>query len=173
MNKADFRLPVVNNAGGGTFKPLMEVTPEQLQHEFGANVFGTIYLTQATVDTGKMPKGGRIINISSIAAKQGLAGLVVYCAAKAAQDSLTESLASEVSDTFGTRIPRTLHKSFSYHNYSSVKAMELPSIRLLRAPYQQMHRSRFSKSRMGRQATCRSVCSLWREQRRAWELQRT
>lgn len=61
------------------------------------NVFGTIYVTQAVVDLGKMPRGGRIINIGSIASKQGIASVPIYCAAKAAQDSLTESLAGEVS----------------------------------------------------------------------------
>jgi NAD(P)-dependent dehydrogenase (short-subunit alcohol dehydrogenase family) len=85
----------------------MEITPEQVRHEFGSNVYSTIYLTQAVVDTGKMPKGGRIINISSIASKQGLEGVAVYSAAKAAQDSLTASFAGEVSNTlhisFGTR----------------------------------------------------------------------
>ncbi|KAK9326595.1 hypothetical protein V1520DRAFT_128814 [Lipomyces starkeyi] len=43
-----------------------------------------------------MPNGGRIINVSSIAAKLGLEGVTVYSAAKAAQDSLTASLAGEL-----------------------------------------------------------------------------
>ena len=77
----------------------MDITPAQLQREFGSNVFGTVYLTQAVVDIGKMPQGGRIINISSIASKQGLGGVSVYSAAKAAQDSLTASFAGEVSNT--------------------------------------------------------------------------
>ncbi|KAK9343155.1 hypothetical protein V1522DRAFT_251005 [Lipomyces starkeyi] len=95
---------LVNNAGGGDSKALMEITPEQLQHEFGLNVFGTIYLTQAVVDTGKMPKGGRIINVSSIAAKLGLEGVTVYSAAKAAQDSLTASLAGELGKSRGITV---------------------------------------------------------------------
>lgn len=98
LDNADFGLSIVNNAGGGDNKALMEITPEQLQREFGLNVFGTIYLTQAVTDVGKMPKGGRIINISSIASKLGLAGVTVYSAAKAAQDSLTASFAGEVSN---------------------------------------------------------------------------
>lgn len=76
----------------------MEITPELLQYEFALNVFSTIYMTQAVVDVGKMPQGGRIINISSIASKLGLDGVTVYSAAKAAQDSLTASLATEVSN---------------------------------------------------------------------------
>lgn len=78
----------------------MDITPEQLQHEFGLNVYGTIYLTQAVVGLGKMPQGGRIINVSSIASKLGLDGVTVYSAAKAAQDSITASLACEVSNLF-------------------------------------------------------------------------
>jgi NAD(P)-dependent dehydrogenase (short-subunit alcohol dehydrogenase family) len=107
LDKTNFRCQIVNNAGGGDAKPLLEITPEQLQHEFGSNVFSTIYLTQAVVDIGKMPKGGRIINIGSVASKQGHGGIAVYSAAKAAQDSLTASFAGEVSNTWhifsGTR----------------------------------------------------------------------
>lgn len=76
----------------------MDITPEQIQHEFGLNVFSTIYLTQAVVGTGKMPRGGRIVNIGTIASKLGLEGVTVYSAAKAAQDSITASLAGEVSN---------------------------------------------------------------------------
>lgn len=75
----------------------MEATPEQLEREFGVNTFGSIYLTQAVVGAGKMPKGGRIINTGSIASKLGLEISAVYSAAKAAQDSLTASWAGEVS----------------------------------------------------------------------------
>lgn len=75
----------------------MEVTPEQLQQSFGVNVFGIIYMSQAAVDVGKMSRGGRIINIGTVASKGGYEGIGVYAAAKAAQDSLTESWAGEVS----------------------------------------------------------------------------
>ena len=54
-------------------------------------------MTQAVVGTGKMPKGGRIINTGTIASKLTNPGVSVYCAAKSAQDSLTASLAGEVS----------------------------------------------------------------------------
>ncbi|OIW28752.1 short chain dehydrogenase reductase [Coniochaeta ligniaria NRRL 30616] len=95
---------LVNNAGGGDSKPLMDITPEQLQHEFGLNVYGTIYLTQAVVGIGKMPQGGRIVNVSSIASKLGLDGVTVYSAAKAAQDSITASLAGELGKSRGITV---------------------------------------------------------------------
>ena len=43
-----------------------------------------------------MPRGGRIINIGTVVSKMGMAVAAVYAAAKAAQDSLTASWASEV-----------------------------------------------------------------------------
>lgn len=99
LDRTNLVLGVVNNAGGGGQKLLMEVTPEQIQHEFGVNVFGTIYLAQAVTGVGKMPRGGRIINIGTISSKRGSDGVLVYSAAKAAQDSLTESLAGEVCNS--------------------------------------------------------------------------
>jgi NAD(P)-dependent dehydrogenase (short-subunit alcohol dehydrogenase family) len=47
----------------------LEVEQEQLEYAFAVNVFGVIYMTQAVVDVGRMPQGGRIVNIGSIASK--------------------------------------------------------------------------------------------------------
>ena len=68
---------------------------EQLGYEFGVNVFGIIYMTHAVVGVGKMPQGGRIINIGSIASKV-LIPPPVYGATKAAADALTTLFAAEV-----------------------------------------------------------------------------
>lgn len=87
---------LVNNAGTGKMIPLTEVDYETIQRQFGANVYGPIFVTQAAVGLGKMPRGGRIINIGSVASKMGPAGLAIYGATKAAQDSLTASWARQV-----------------------------------------------------------------------------
>lgn len=68
---------------------------------FGVNVYGTIFLVQAAVP--HMPRGGRIINISSVASKLGLDFLSIYGASKAALDSLSYAWAKEVSDDTGLR----------------------------------------------------------------------
>lgn len=60
-------------------------------------MFGPVFLTQAIVNIGKMPRGGRIINTGSVVSKMGLPIASIYGAAKAAQDSLTASWASAVS----------------------------------------------------------------------------
>lgn len=45
-----------------------------------------------------MPKGGRIINIGSVASKVGIPGLPIYGASKAALDNLAYTWAREVND---------------------------------------------------------------------------
>jgi NAD(P)-dependent dehydrogenase (short-subunit alcohol dehydrogenase family) len=90
----------VNNAGGGDPDTLMEATPERVQRDFGLNTFSTIYMIQAVIGAGKMPRGGRIINVGTIASKLGMSVSAVYAAAKAAQDSLTASWAAEVGSLF-------------------------------------------------------------------------
>ena len=87
---------LVNNQAAATNKPILEAAAEQLENEFGVNVFGVIYMTQAVVGVGQMPKGGRIINIGSTASKL-LVPSIVYTVTKAAQDALTTLLAGEVS----------------------------------------------------------------------------
>lgn len=74
----------------------MEAGQEQLEHEFAVNVFGVIYMTQAVAGLGKMPQGGRIINIGSIASKVLVPEAPVYAATKAAADALTTLFAGEV-----------------------------------------------------------------------------
>jgi NAD(P)-dependent dehydrogenase (short-subunit alcohol dehydrogenase family) len=53
-------------------------------------------MTQAVVKLGEMPRGGRIINIGSIASKMGPTSLGIYAAAKVATDSLMATWAMEV-----------------------------------------------------------------------------
>ncbi|KAI1735032.1 hypothetical protein F4680DRAFT_436714 [Xylaria scruposa] len=96
---------LINNAGGASStQKAMELTEEDLNYDFGVNVFGVIYMTQAVVRIGKMPHGGRIINVGSIASKLGSDTTTLYNAAKSAQDSLTASLASELGRTRGITV---------------------------------------------------------------------
>ena len=85
---------LVNNAGVYEFKPLEEVTPEHFHKHFDLNVLGLILASQ---EAAKLfgPKGGSIINISSLAAL-GTATATVYAATKGAVDTVTKSLAKEL-----------------------------------------------------------------------------
>ncbi|GAW26066.1 putative short-chain dehydrogenase reductase SDR [Rosellinia necatrix] len=96
---------LVNNAGGSSStQNLLEVGKEQMDYDFGVNVFGVIYMTQAVVGAGKMPNGGRIINVGSIASKTSYTATGLYNAAKSAQDSLTAGLAGELGRTHGITV---------------------------------------------------------------------
>jgi short-subunit dehydrogenase len=84
----------VNNAATGHFGSVLQAPLEDIVNVFNVCVFGPIQLMQTVVP--HMPKGGRIINIGSIASKLGLPGIPVYGAAKAAMDTLTFSMSQEV-----------------------------------------------------------------------------
>jgi NAD(P)-dependent dehydrogenase (short-subunit alcohol dehydrogenase family) len=85
----------VNNAGGGPTGPALQATQDDVHRAFGLNVFASLYMAQATVPV--MPRGGRIINIGSIASKLGMAPIPLYSASKAAGDTLSFVMATEVS----------------------------------------------------------------------------
>lgn len=61
---------------------------------FQLNVLGPFYMVHVVVP--HMPRGGRIINISSTNSKRGNVNISSYAASKAALDSLTWTWAGEV-----------------------------------------------------------------------------
>ena len=86
---------LINNAGIFPFASFAEMTAEQWERVFAVNVHGVYHCTQEALYC--MPAGGRIITISSIAARAGIAGLTHYCATKAAVEGFTRALAVEVA----------------------------------------------------------------------------
>ena len=132
---------------------LAEITPEQVAWEFGLNTFGVIYMIQAVVDAGKMPRGGRIINLGSIASKQGIPGLALYCGAKAAMDSMTASFAGEVSTMLvssGVLRGSLLRRSSSARLEESPSTWSRPDLSL------QTRQSRSWRMKMDRNPTFRN-----------------
>jgi hypothetical protein len=118
----------------------MEVKEEQLKYEFAVNVFGAIYVTQAVVGVGRMPQGGRIVNIGSITSKI-LVPPPVYGATKAAMDALTTFWAGEVS--FLSCFPTLSARQPSNEMPDSlVRAVGLPSIHSHPVQFQRICRKR-------------------------------
>ena len=94
---------LVNNAGiVGPKTRVDALTLERIQTMFAVNVFGTILCSREAVrrmSTANGGSGGRIVNVSSAAARLGSPGEYVdYAAAKGAVDSFTVGLAKEVAD---------------------------------------------------------------------------
>ena len=86
---------LVNNAGIYEFGAIEAVTPEHFHKHFDLNVLGLLLTTQAAVPLFPA-SGGSIINISSIVSRAAIPGSSVYSATKAAVDSITRVLSTEL-----------------------------------------------------------------------------
>ena len=91
---------LVNSAGVvGPNAPLWEVTTADWERTFAVNVTGAFRLCHALVP-GMVERGwGRIVNIASIAGKDGNPRLSAYSASKAAVIAMTKSLGKELATT--------------------------------------------------------------------------
>lgn len=89
---------LVNSAGiVGPNKPLWEATDAEFQKTFDVNVNGTFFMIRAVVP-GMIERGwGRIVNIASMAGKDGNPNLGAYSASKAAVIGMTKSLGKELA----------------------------------------------------------------------------
>jgi pteridine reductase len=85
---------LVNNASSYYRTPLAELTEEQYEDLTGSNLKAPLFLTRACA---KLIKQGAIVNIADIHAARPMKHYAVYCAAKAALASVTESLARELA----------------------------------------------------------------------------
>lgn len=86
---------LINNAGIFPFQPFAKMAETQWDKVINVNL-KSIFLCSKKV-LPKMPSGGRIINISSIAAFVGFEGLTHYCASKGAINAMIRSLALELA----------------------------------------------------------------------------
>jgi NAD(P)-dependent dehydrogenase (short-subunit alcohol dehydrogenase family) len=88
---------LVNNAGGGFFKPFLELTPGGQEALVREN-FGSVGHCVRAAVPWIPPSGGSIINLTSIEAHRAAPGYATYAAMKAAVASLTRSLALELGE---------------------------------------------------------------------------
>ena len=89
---------VVNNAGitGRSF-PIHELTDDDWNKVIACDLTSVFLVCRAAVRYMLTAGGGRIVNIASIAGKEGNPTLVPYSAAKAGVIGLTKALAKEVA----------------------------------------------------------------------------
>jgi 2-dehydro-3-deoxy-L-rhamnonate dehydrogenase (NAD+) len=89
---------VVNSAGiVGPNVPLWEIDPADWDRTFQVNVRGTFNTCRAFVPGMRDAGWGRIVNLASIAGKDGNPNLSAYSASKAAVIGLTKSLGKELA----------------------------------------------------------------------------
>lgn len=100
--QSEFGTPkvLVNNAGFATAGPFLEHTLEDWEHLMGVNVWGLVYgCTYFGRQMVAARRGGRIINVTSVAAFTPIPTSTPYCATKAAAQMLTEGLRLEFAGT--------------------------------------------------------------------------
>jgi NAD(P)-dependent dehydrogenase (short-subunit alcohol dehydrogenase family) len=118
---------LVNSAGvAGNNAPLDEYDPDEWRRVVEINLNGTFYVNKVVIPSMKAHNYGRIVNVSSVAGKEGNPNLSAYSAAKAGVIGLTKSLGKELAKydiavncitpaTAKTRILDTLTEEFIHY----------------------------------------------------------
>src|SRR5581483_6819684 len=89
---------LVNNAGIPKRRDVQRLTPDVVEATMTLNYFSPVRLTLALLP-GLVSRCGRIVNISSVAARLGPPGEAAYAATKAALTAFSESMAVDLRDT--------------------------------------------------------------------------
>ena len=115
---------LVNSAGiAGSNASVEDYDPAEWRRVVEVNLNGTFYVNKVVIPSMKARNYGRIVNISSVAGKEGNPNLSAYSAAKAGVIGLTKSLGKELAKydiavnaitpaTAKTRILDTLTEEF-------------------------------------------------------------
>jgi len=89
---------VVNNAGiTGKTAPLWELQEDDLDRVYAVNLKGVFLICRAVIPEMLARRYGRIVNVASVAGKEGNPTLVPYSSSKAGVIALTKALAKEVA----------------------------------------------------------------------------
>ena len=100
----DIMIHVAGGSARQDMKPLVDQSDEVILRVLGVNLLGALWTSRAAArilrDQGR---GGRIVNISSIVALNGLKGSVDYAASKGGVIAMTRALAKEMG-AFGVTV---------------------------------------------------------------------
>ena len=89
---------LVNNAGiAGPNTPLWEYNPRKFREVIEINLVGVFHCCRAVVPHLRKRGRGRIVNVASVAGKEGNPNASAYSASKAGVIALTKSLAKELT----------------------------------------------------------------------------
>jgi 3-oxoacyl-[acyl-carrier protein] reductase len=81
---------LINNAGFGSFAPLLDTKLEEMQRVFATNVFGAMLVARESARHFVGQSCGTIVNVASTAGRRGFAGGTAYAASKFALSGMTE-----------------------------------------------------------------------------------
>jgi 2-hydroxycyclohexanecarboxyl-CoA dehydrogenase len=86
---------LVNNAGWDIFRPFTKTEPAQWDRLIAINLTGALHMHHAVLPGMVARKSGRIVNISSDAARVGSSGEAVYAACKGGIVAFSKTIARE------------------------------------------------------------------------------
>jgi hypothetical protein len=111
---------LVNNAGFGLYGKVQHQSIEQIESVTFTNYLGVVYCTKVFLDSMIARKSGHIVNLASVAASFGVAGLSAYCASKYAVLGFSESLSQELHGTgVGLTVVSPMGVKTNFFNNSS------------------------------------------------------
>jgi 3-oxoacyl-[acyl-carrier protein] reductase len=87
---------LVNNAGFGSFAPLVELTADEFFRVWQTNVLGAMLVARESARHFIGRSYGNIVNVASTAGQRGFANGSAYCASKFALHALTECWRAEL-----------------------------------------------------------------------------
>jgi 3-oxoacyl-[acyl-carrier protein] reductase len=87
---------LVNNAGAGSFAPLVDITKKDFESIIDTNVTGAMLMARGAARHFVKRRSGNIINIGSTAALRGAANGTAYYASKFALRGMTECWRAEL-----------------------------------------------------------------------------
>lgn len=86
----------INNAGVGFTGPIVDMTHKDFNRILETNLKSVFFCFREVIPRMRTHGGGQIINISSMAGKQGVPNMAVYAASKAALNIMSDSVGGEV-----------------------------------------------------------------------------
>ena len=133
---------LVNNAGFGISGAVEFTDTEEAKRQFDVNFFGMVRMNRAVIAVMRKQGGGRIVNLSSVAAPVPIPFQTYYAASKAAINSYTMALANELRP-FGVTVcavmPGDIHTGFTAARHKVGEGDELYGGRIGRSVRRMEH----------------------------------
>ena len=133
---------LVNNAGFGISGAVEFTDTEEAKRQFDVNFFGMVRMNRAVIAVMRKQGGGRIVNLSSVAAPVPIPFQTYYAASKAAINSYTMALANELRPfgiTFGAVMPGDIHTGFTAARHKVGQGDEIYGGRISRSVKRMEH----------------------------------
>jgi 3-oxoacyl-[acyl-carrier protein] reductase len=147
---------VVTNAGGPPPGEFMKFTDEDWDHAFHMSFMSAVRLTREAVPHMRNARGGRIVNITSYAVKEPIAGLVLSNAVRSGVIGMAKTLSRELARD------NILINNVCPGRIDTERAQKLNQARAerLKRPVEEIYREMTAEIPLGRYGTAEETANL-------------